>query len=122
MTFLAADQVLNAVHRINNHIGAIRVHTKAIRDDLESGIPVDAAEFEQSLRLIEENAELALKIPDELRKRIGQLEESVDLNAENSFDQPMKVSPKFSTLELTSPKIPVEFGRYSINVYRIPIH
>jgi signal transduction histidine kinase len=79
---LAADQVLNAVHRINNHIGAIRVHTKAIRDDLESGIPVDPAEFEQSLRLIEENAELALKIPNELRKRIGQLEESVDLNAQ----------------------------------------
>jgi signal transduction histidine kinase len=79
---LAADQVLNAVHRINNHIGAIRGHAKSIREDLESGIPVDRGEFELSLRLIEENAELALEIPNELRKRIGALEESLDLNAQ----------------------------------------
>lgn len=43
---------------------------------------MDHAEFEQSLRLIEENAEFALEIPNELRKRIGALEESVDLNAQ----------------------------------------
>jgi alpha-N-arabinofuranosidase len=48
--------------------------------------------------------------------------ENADLNAENSFDQPTKVSPKHSTIEVNSGKIPAQLAPYSITVYRVPIH
>ena len=77
---LAADQVLNAVHRINNHIGSIRALAKDLREDLES--TVDPVDFDRRLRLIQDDADRALEIPDELRKRIGAKEESADVNAQ----------------------------------------
>jgi alpha-N-arabinofuranosidase len=48
--------------------------------------------------------------------------ESVDTNAENSFDQPKNVAPKYSTLEMKSGKIPVKLNPYSITVYRLPMN
>jgi GAF domain-containing protein len=63
---LAADQVLNAVHRINNYIGSIRAIVKDLREDL--GSTLDPADFEHRLRLIEDDVEHALEIPNELRK------------------------------------------------------
>jgi alpha-N-arabinofuranosidase len=46
--------------------------------------------------------------------------ENTDLTAENNFDQPTKVSPKSSTVEVKSGHIPTQLGPYSIAVFRIP--
>lgn len=77
---LAADQVLNAVHRINNHVGSVRALARDLIEDLESSNP--PADLRNRLEMIASNAELALKIPDEMRKRIGTPELSVDVNAQ----------------------------------------
>lgn len=79
---LAADQVLNAVHRINNHVGSIRALVRDLLEDLDSGSPPDPSNLDLRLRMIERNAEQALEIPNELRKRIGTPRESVDVNAQ----------------------------------------
>jgi len=46
---------------------------------------------------------------------------SSDLKAENSFDQPKNVAPRYSTLEVKSAKIPVQLEPYSVTVYRLPV-
>jgi signal transduction histidine kinase len=79
---LAADQVLNAVHRINNHVGSIRALTRDLLEDLRAPEPPDHADLIRRLRMIESNADHALEIPDEMRKRIGTPQESVDVNAQ----------------------------------------
>ncbi len=79
---LAADQVLNAVHRINNHVGSIRAVAQDLLEDLDSPSPPDTRDLAYRLRLIESNAAHALEIPNELRKRIGTPQESVDVNAQ----------------------------------------
>jgi signal transduction histidine kinase len=79
---LAADQVLNLVHRINNHCGSIRAIVSDLREDLESADPVDMADLKHRLRLIQEESDRALEIPGELRKRIGAPQESADVNAQ----------------------------------------
>ncbi len=79
---LAADQVLNAVHRINNHVGSIRAMAKDLLEDLESPDSPDSADVAHRVQMMASNAESALKIPDELRKRIGTPKESVDVNAQ----------------------------------------
>jgi signal transduction histidine kinase len=79
---LAADQVLNAVHRINNHVGSIRVLATDLLEDLESPSPPDPGDLAHRLGMIKYNAEHALEIPNELRKRIGTPTESVDVNAQ----------------------------------------
>ena len=82
LVVLAADQVLNAVHRINNHVGSIRVMAHDLLEDLDSPSPLDPGELAHRLRMIESNADHALEIPNELRKRIGTPQESVDVNAQ----------------------------------------
>ncbi len=79
---LAADQVLNAVHRINNHVGSIRALALDLLEDLDSPSPPDRGDLTRRLRMIEYNADHALEIPNELRKRIGTPQESVDVNAQ----------------------------------------
>jgi nitrogen-specific signal transduction histidine kinase len=79
---LAADQVLNAVHRINNHVGSIRAVVSDLLEDLESPDPPDSADVADRLRMIRYNADHALEIPDEMRKRIGTPQESMDVNAQ----------------------------------------
>jgi signal transduction histidine kinase len=79
---LAADQVLNAVHRINNYIGSIRAVVNDLQEDLESSDAVDAGDVRHRLRLIQDDIDHALEIPDELRKRIGAPEESADVNGQ----------------------------------------
>jgi signal transduction histidine kinase len=79
---LAADQVLNAVHRINNYIGSIRAVVNDLREDLASADPVDQTDLRHRLRLIQDDVDHALEIPDELRKRIGAPQESTDVNAQ----------------------------------------
>ena len=77
---LAADQVLNAVHRINNHVGAVRAVTLDLLEDLDLGDRLDQDELVGRLRMILDSADRALEIPDELRKRIGTPRESIDVN------------------------------------------
>jgi signal transduction histidine kinase len=79
---LAADQVLNAVHRINNYIGSIRAVVTDLQEDLDSPGLVDADDIRHRLRLIRDDIDHALDIPDELRKRISAPEESADVNAQ----------------------------------------
>lgn len=79
---LAADQVLNAVHRINNHVGSIRALTLDLLEDLGSDSPPDSADLTYRLEMIASNAGHALEIPDEMRRRIGTPQESVDVNAQ----------------------------------------
>jgi alpha-L-arabinofuranosidase len=45
-----------------------------------------------------------------------------DLQAENSFDQPKRVAPEYSNVEVKSGVIPVSLHPYSVTVYRIPVH
>jgi signal transduction histidine kinase len=79
---LAADQVLNAVHRINNHVGSVRALALDLLEDLDSPWPLDRSDLKLRLQLIEHDAEQALEIPNELRKRIGTPRESIDVNAQ----------------------------------------
>jgi len=79
---LAADQVLNSVHRINNCVGAIRAQANDLLYDLETAVPPDPDELAQALRKIVTDAEEALAIPEELRKRIVTPQESDDVNAQ----------------------------------------
>lgn len=46
---------------------------------------------------------------------------SDDLNAENNFDQPKNIAPKYSTQEISSPSVTLQLGAYSLNVYRVPL-
>jgi signal transduction histidine kinase len=79
---LAADQVLNAVHRINNHIGSIRAMATDLLEDLQSPDAPGRPDLARQLQMILDNADRALEIPDELRKRIGTPQESADVNAQ----------------------------------------
>jgi len=47
---------------------------------------------------------------------------SADQNAENNFDRPENVAPKYSTLEVKSGKIVVQLDPYSVTVYRVPMN
>jgi putative methionine-R-sulfoxide reductase with GAF domain/two-component sensor histidine kinase len=79
---LAADQVLNAVHRINNHVGAIRAVAADLLEDLGSPEPPDSREVAHRLQMIQWDADHALEIPGEMRKRIAAPQESIDVNAQ----------------------------------------
>jgi len=79
---LAADQVLNAVHRVNNHVGSVRALVKDLLEDLDAPEPLDPGDLKLRLQMIHADAEQALEIPDELRKRIGTPRESADVNAQ----------------------------------------
>jgi len=79
---LAADQVLNAVHRINNHVGSIRAIATDLLEDVESDSPPPTPDLAARLTMILSNAEHTLAIPDELRRRIGTLQEVSDVNAQ----------------------------------------
>jgi alpha-L-arabinofuranosidase len=48
--------------------------------------------------------------------------EGADLKAENSFDQPKNVAPKYSTLDVKSGKMPAQLEPYSVTVYRVPVN
>lgn len=79
---LAADQVLNAVHRINNDVGSIRALALDLLEDLDSSRPPDRADLRNRLEMMAENAEHALEIPDQMRRLIGTPQESADVNAQ----------------------------------------
>ncbi len=77
---LAADQVLNAVHRINNHVGSIRAIVAELLEDLDSSEPPDNDDLAARLQRVQTDAEHTLEIPGELRRRIGTLREAAEVN------------------------------------------
>ena len=82
LMILAADQVLNAIHRINNHVASIPAMVRDLLEDLDAPSPLHPNDLAYRLKLIGDNAGRALEIPDELQKRIGMPQESVDVNAQ----------------------------------------
>ena len=82
LMILAADQVLNAVHRINNYVGSIQALVIDLLEDIDSPDPPDHGDLAQRLRMIQHDAERVLEIPDGLSKRIGTPPESTDVNAQ----------------------------------------
>jgi signal transduction histidine kinase len=79
---IAGDQVLNAVHRINNNIGSIRAIVLDLLEDLQSPGPPELDDLALRLRMIESNADRALAIPGDLLKRIAAPHESLNVNAQ----------------------------------------
>jgi GAF domain-containing protein len=80
LMILAADQVLNAVHRINNYVGSVQAMVVDLLEDLHAPGDLDAADLTQRLRMIDDSAKRALEIPIELRERLGTPRESADIN------------------------------------------
>jgi signal transduction histidine kinase len=95
---LAADQVLNAVHRINNHVGSIRAIVAELLDDLDSADPPDPGDLATRLRMVLTNAEHTLEIPGELRRRIGALQEAADVNEQVEIGLASVRIPKYIEL------------------------
>jgi signal transduction histidine kinase len=79
---LAADQVLNAVHRINNYVGSVRALMAILLEDLDTVGSIDPGDLADRLRMIQGDADRALEIPNEMLKRIGAPQESADVNAQ----------------------------------------
>jgi signal transduction histidine kinase len=82
LQILAADQVLNAVHRINNHVGGVRGIVQELREVLDAPGPVDLGELRRGLLQIEDAANKALEIPNELMRRVAAPIQSADVNAQ----------------------------------------
>jgi signal transduction histidine kinase len=80
LLILAADQVLNAVHMINNHVGAARALADDLLIDLELGDPARIPELRERLERIKGEADRALAIPGELRRRIVAPQDSAKVN------------------------------------------
>jgi alpha-N-arabinofuranosidase len=92
------------------------LYTSASLDDHTHELIVTAVNYSASPR----QAELQLNgINPSTTAEITTLS-SDDLAAENSFDQPTKISPVSSTLQVASGKISVQLEPYSLTVYRIP--
>jgi signal transduction histidine kinase len=77
---LAADQWFNSVHRINNYVGSVRAILLDLLEDLDEADPPDTDELVSQLRTALGDAETALKIPDDMRRRVDSPQESADVN------------------------------------------
>lgn len=77
---LAADHVLNAVHRINNDVGAARALAQALLYDLDHDLVPEPGEVRRTLQQIVDSTSRGLAIPGELRRRIGGPQQSIDVN------------------------------------------
>lgn len=80
LLFNAADQVLNTVHRINNHLGSVRALLRDLREDIEKPESLDWLDTRRRIDYLEEEVSQSLAIPDELRRRVFSSEVSVDVN------------------------------------------
>jgi signal transduction histidine kinase len=77
---LAADQWHNSVHRINNYVGSVRAIMIELIEQLgEPGLP-DKDELITRLTEVLGDAEKALEIPQDMRRRIDAPRESADVN------------------------------------------
>jgi GAF domain-containing protein/two-component sensor histidine kinase len=77
---LAADQWHNSVHRINNYVGSVRAIIRDLLEDLSEQEPPGKDHLIQQLGMALGDAETALKIPEDMRRRVGSPQESADVN------------------------------------------
>ena len=77
---LASDQWHNSVHRINNYVGSVRAIVIDLLEDLNEPDPPAKEELIQQLTIALGDAETALKIPEDMRRRVDRPRESVDVN------------------------------------------
>lgn len=77
---LAADQWHNSVHRINNYIGSVRAIMIELIEDLSEPHPPGKDEVIRQLTKAVGDAETALKIPEDMRRRVDRPQESADVN------------------------------------------
>lgn len=77
---LAADQLFNAVHRINNSVGSVRALALDLLEDLSAPDPPGKDYLREQLTMIVDGAETALQIPEDMLRRIGPPQESADVN------------------------------------------
>ena len=77
---LASDQWHNSVHRINNYVGSVRAIVIDLLEDLSEPDPPGKEELVQRLTMALGDAETALKIPEDMRRRVDRPRESVDVN------------------------------------------
>ncbi|MGD0699568.1 MAG: GAF domain-containing protein [Trebonia sp.] len=81
---LAADQWHNSVHRINNYVGSVRAITLDLIEDLSEADPPDPDDVIRRLKMALGDAETALKIPEDMRRRVGTPQEGADVNEQVS--------------------------------------
>ncbi len=77
---LASDQWHNSVHRINNYVGSVRAIVIDLLEDLSEPEPPGKEELTQRLTMALGDVETALKIPEDMRRRVDRPRESVDVN------------------------------------------
>ena len=77
---LASDQWHNSVHRINNYVGAVREIMLELIEDLSETCPPDKDDVIRRLTKAVGDAETALKIPEDMRRRVDRPQESADVN------------------------------------------
>lgn len=77
---LAADQWHNSVHRINNYIGSVRAILIDVLEDLSDARPPDEDDLIRRLKMALGDTETALKIPEDMRRRVDSPQESADVN------------------------------------------
>lgn len=77
---LAADQWHNSVHRINNYVGSAKAIVSELLEHLSQPGPPDKDELVTRLVEVLNDAEKALEIPQDMRRRIDAPQESVDVN------------------------------------------
>jgi signal transduction histidine kinase len=77
---LAADQWHNSVHRINNYVGSVRAIMIDLLDELDDPAPPGPDELVTRLKEALRDAETALKIPQDMRRRVDSPQESADVN------------------------------------------
>lgn len=77
---LAADQWHNSVHRINNYIGSVRAIMIDLLEELAGPEPPDRDDLARNLSMALGDAETALKIPEDMRRRVDSPQESADVN------------------------------------------
>jgi signal transduction histidine kinase len=77
---LASDQWHNSVHRINNYVGSVRAIVIDLLEDLGEPEPPGTEELTRRLTMALGDVETALKIPEDMRRRVDRPRESVDVN------------------------------------------
>ena len=68
------------MHRINNYVGSVRAIVIDLLEDLSEPDPPGKEDLIQRLTMALGDAETALKIPEDMRRRVDRPRESVDVN------------------------------------------
>jgi two-component system, cell cycle sensor histidine kinase and response regulator CckA len=68
------------VHRINNYVGSVRAIVIDLLEDLSAPDPPGREELTERLEMALGDVETALKIPEDMRRRVERPRESVDVN------------------------------------------